>query len=366
MIKAGGLAQEPSDSGVAHFLEHMVFYGTENFPNGIFEGLESYGLDIGKHLNAWTSCDATTYMFTANTSESLGVVLKALDDIATSATFPENLIERERNVILEEARPDESIDGLEDEIFEGMYREGTPYEDCNILGTDESIKAVTSQDLKEYYDLWYRPELMSVILVGDRPAEVLAAKIIEQFSDNPEKDGPEPISTLVSDPFSETKIRTFSHPETTNIVSVDYSAPLAKQGTLGSEYETFLLNLVFNMAHDQLITRVKSGDIAFSEPWGYVFRWDQSLRFFGWGFDSDNPQEELKELLKEVRFLEEAGFSEAQLQAELAEMTTFVNDKLAGSPGYQDWEYAEDLVDHFLNGDSVPDAEYEAELWLSW
>ncbi|MDC0245396.1 insulinase family protein [Acidimicrobiaceae bacterium] len=366
VIKAGGLAQEPADSGVAHFLEHMVFYGSENFPDGIFEVLESYGIDSATHLNAWTSCDATTYTFTANSSENLGMVLKALDDIATSATFPENLIERERNVILEEARPDESIDGLEDAVSEGMYREGTPYEACNILGTDEGIRAVTSQDLKEYYDLWYRPDLMSVILVGDLPTEILETKIIEQFSDNPEKAGPEPITTLISDPFSETKIRTFSHPETTNIVSVDYSAPFAKQGTLGSEYESFILNLAFDMTHEQIVTRVESGEISFSEPWGSTFLWDRHLRFFGWGFDSENPQEELKELLKEIRFLKEEGFSEALLQAELAEMTTVINDGLNQSIGRQDYEYAQDLVNHVLTETPVPDAEYMAELKLSW
>ena len=366
VIKAGGLAQVPADSGIAHFVEHMVFYGTENFPDGIFEELENYGISIGTHLNAWTSCDATTYTFTANNSENLEMVLKALDDIATSATFPEDLIERERNVILEEARPDESIDGIEDELFSEMYREGTPYEDCNTIGTDEGIRAVTSQDLTEYYDLWYRPDLMSVILVGDLPTAILETKLIEQFSDNPEKDGPEPIPTLISDPFSETKIRTLSHPETTNIVSIDYSAPLAQQGTLGSEYENFLLDLSFDIAHEQILTRVELGETTFSEPWGFVFQWDLNLKFFGWGFNSDNPQEELKELLKEIRFLKEEGFSEGLLESELAELTIVLNDGLGQSAGRQDHSYADALVTHVLTGSPVADPETLTKLWLSW
>ena len=366
VVKAGGLVQVPVDSGIAHFVEHMVFQGTQNFPNGIFDGLEGYGINVGTHINGWTSCDATTYAFRATSRENLEMVLKALDDIATLATFPEDRIEVEKNIILEEARPDESIDGIKHELFREMYTEGTLYEECNTIGTSEGIRNVTSQDLIEYYDLWYRPDLMAVILVGDLPTEELETKIIDHFADNPEKSGPGSIRTQTPNPYGEMKIRTFTHSEVENIVSIDFSAPFASQGTSGSEYEKFLLNLVFDLAHEHMLTRAEYGDITFSKPWGYVWSEDFNLRFFGWGFDSDNPAEELKELLKEVRFLKETGFSEGLLEKELAELTNALNDGLGASAGRQDGSYADDLVTHFINGVPVADPQFLTETWLSW
>ena len=366
VVKAGGLAQVPVDSGIAHFVEHMVFSGTKNFPDGIFDGLEGYGINVGTHINGWTSCDATTYDFRATNEENLEMVLKALDDIATLATFPEDRIEVERNIILEEARPDESIDGIKHELFREMYTEGTLYEECNTIGTSEGIRNVTYRDLIDYYDLWYRPDLMAVVLVGDLPTEELETKIIDHFADNPEKGGPVPVRTQISDPYGEMKIRTFTHPEVESIVSVDFSAPFARQGTLGSEYEKFLLNLVFDLAHEHILTRAEYGYTKFSQPWGYVWSEDFNLRFFGWGFNSDNPAEELKELLKEVRFLKEAGFSEDLLEKELTELTKSLDDRLGMSVGRQDWSYADDLVAHFINGVPVADSQSLTETWLSW
>jgi len=366
VVKAGGLAQMPVDSGIAHFVEHMVFQGTQNFPNGIFDGLEGYGINVGTHINGWTSCDVTTYVFRATNRENLEIVLKALDDIATLATFPEDRIEVERNIILEEARPDESIDGIKHELFREMYTEGTLYEECNTIGTSEGIRNVTSQDLIDYYDLWYRPDLMAVVLVGDLPTEELETKIIDHFADNPEKSGPGSVRTQISNPYGEMKIRTFTHPEVESIVSVDFSAPFARQGTLGSEYEKFLLNLVFDLAHEHILTRAEYGYTKFSQPWGYIWSEDFNLRFFGWGFDSDNPEEELKELLKEVRFLKETGFSEDLLEKELAELTNALNDSLGASVGRQDESFADDLVTHFINGVPVADPQFLTETWLSW
>ena len=90
------------------------------------------------------------------------------------------------------------------------------------------------------------------------------------------------------------------------------------------------------------------------------------MRFFGWGFDSDNPEEELKELLKEVRFLKETGFSEDLLEKELAELTNALNDSLGASAGRQDESFADDLVTHFINGVPVADPQFLTEIWLSW
>ena len=366
VVKAGGLTQAPVDSGIAHFLEHMVFQGTQNFPDGIFEGLEGHGINVGTHINGWTSCDATTYAFTATNSENLEMALKALDDIATLATFPEDQIEVEKSIILEEARPDESIYGIEQKLFREMYTEGTLYEECNTIGTSEGIRNVTSQDLIEHYDSWYRTDLMAVVLVGDLPTEELETKIIDHFADNPEKSGPGSIRTQILNPYGEMKIRTFTHPEVENIVSIDYSAPFASQGTLGSEYEKFLLNLVFDLAHEHIVTRVEYGDTIFSEPWGFVWPEDFNLRFFGWGFNSDNPAEELKEFFKEVRFLKEVGFSKGLLEKELAELTNALNDGLGRSTGRQDWSYADDFVTYFINGTPVADPQSLTNTWLSW
>ncbi len=367
VITAGGLAQEDKDSGLAHFVEHMVFAGTENFPNGIFEELAPYGMNVGTHLNAWTSCDLTTYTFSAKSEEVLEVALQALDDIATSAILPEERVPIERDIIIEEFGYGESLDGTTSKLFQDMYIEGTPYEECNVIGTLDGINSVTSQDLTDYYNTWYRPDLMAVILVGDLPVAQLEELIITHFEDNPSISGPDAVTGTALEQSTGTKVRTFSHPDINSFVSVDFELPqLSSPGSIGQDYELFLQWLIYYLIDSHLSSRVADGDANFSEPWQDFWSETENLSFFGWGFLSENPVDELKAFLKEFRYLEENGFSENDLSQALASLSSWNEVNLLQKQTYQDYEYADDLVFSFAVGVPVENEEETAERWSTW
>ena len=163
---------------------------------------------------------------------------------------------------------------------------------------------------------------MAVVLVGDLPSSQLEEKIIEHFKDNPTVSGPDPVMGNTLEQSTGTKIRTFSHPDINSLVSVDFELPkVSSPGSIGQDYERFLQWLIYYLIDSHLSSRVADGDASFSEPWQDFWFETPNLSFFGWGFLSENPVDELKAFLKEFRYLEENGFSGNDLSQGLASLS---------------------------------------------
>ncbi len=138
VVDAGSALQDPDQSGAAHFLEHMLFNGTERFPdNELTAVLRSFGAEFGADVNAYTSSDETVYELTMPNDR--GVVDTGLDVLSewlSAATITEDAVTSERGVVLDEFRGrEESVDGREFAAIDALFLDGTPYQGQQPIGT---------------------------------------------------------------------------------------------------------------------------------------------------------------------------------------------------------------------------------------
>ncbi|MEM8888410.1 MAG: pitrilysin family protein, partial [Bacteroidota bacterium] len=183
-VNAGSLQEDDDQQGLAHFLEHMCFNGTTNFPKSdLVDYLESIGTKFGAHLNAYTAFDETVYMLKIPTddAEKFDKGLQILEDWAHNVTLDPEEIEKERGVVISEWRTRLGAqDRMQQETLPVIFY-GSRYPDRVPIGKTEIIESFTPETLERFYKDWYRPELMAVVAVGDFDVDQVEAQIKEKF-----------------------------------------------------------------------------------------------------------------------------------------------------------------------------------------
>ena len=207
--RVGSIQEEEEQRGLAHFLEHMCFNGTEHFPgNELIRYLESVGVKFGENLNAYTAIEQTVYNISnvpATRESVLDSCLLILYDWSNALTLAGEEIDKERSVIHEEWR------SRSNPVLR-MYERALPrlYPDSRYghrlpIGLMSVVDNFKHEALRAYYEKWYRPDLQAIIVVGDIDVNRMEEKIKKLFSpirmpENPAKreylavaDNPEPI-----------------------------------------------------------------------------------------------------------------------------------------------------------------------------
>lgn len=198
--RVGSILEEPHQRGLAHFLEHMAFNGTEHFRGdgkslGIVPWCETVGIKFGANLNAYTSIDQTVYNISSAPTTREGVVdscLLILHDWSNSLLLTGEEIDKERGVIHEEwrtRRAGMAAQRLMELSIPKVYK-GTKYEDCLPIGTMEVVDNFEYDALRSYYRKWYRPDLQAIIIVGDIDVDKIENKIKALFSPIPKAVNP--------------------------------------------------------------------------------------------------------------------------------------------------------------------------------
>ena len=193
--RVGSILEEPRQRGLAHFLEHMAFNGTKHFPGkngkpGIVPWCESIGVKFGANLNAYTSIDQTVYHIGSAPIARDGIIdscLLVLHDWSHYLLLEDEEIDKERGVIHEEwrtRRAGMAVQRMQEQVMPKIY-EGTKYEDCMPIGSMEIVDNFPYQDLRDYYQKWYRPDLQAIVVVGDIDVDKMEKKIKKTFSSIP-------------------------------------------------------------------------------------------------------------------------------------------------------------------------------------
>ena len=193
--RVGSILEEPRQRGLAHFLEHMAFNGTKHFPgkNGkpsIVPWCETIGVRFGTNLNAYTSVDQTVYNISAAPISRAGVLdscLLILNDWSHYILLEDKEIDKERGVIHEEwrtRRAGMAMQRLQEDVMPIIYK-GSKYEDCLPIGSMDIVDHFPYNDLRDYYQKWYRPDLQAIIIVGDIDVNQVEQKVKKLFSKIP-------------------------------------------------------------------------------------------------------------------------------------------------------------------------------------
>jgi len=214
--KVGSVLEEDNQRGLAHFLEHMAFNGTKNFPEkALLNYLESVGVKFGENINAYTAFDETVYNLSNVPVSREGIIdsaLLVLHDWSSFISLTDEEVDKERGVIHEEwrSRNDANLRVWE-QLFPVIY-EGSQYAYRFPIGTMDVILNFKYQELRDYYEKWYRPDLQAIIVVGDIDVDQIEGKIKKLFSNIPKplnpaeriyyevSDNEDPIVAFATDP----------------------------------------------------------------------------------------------------------------------------------------------------------------------
>ena len=198
--RVGSILEKPNQRGLAHFLEHMAFNGSQNFQGtpespGIVHWCEAHGIKFGANLNAYTSVDETVYHISAvpvTHEPNIDSCLLILHDWSHYLNLSDKQIDKERGVIHEEwrtRRAGMAVQRLMEDALPVIYK-GSKYADCMPIGNMNIVDHCPYKDLRDYYKEWYRPDLQAIIIVGDIDVNRTEQKIIKLFSNIPVQENP--------------------------------------------------------------------------------------------------------------------------------------------------------------------------------
>jgi zinc protease len=179
-VKAGSSLEDNDQRGIAHLVEHMCFNGTEHFAkDSLVDYFESIGMKFGPEVNAYTSFDETVYELEipADDPVILEKSLLVLHDWASSVSFDQDELDKERGVVIEEWRLGRGASGRVEDKEIPFLLNGSRYGERQPIGDPEIIKTVTRARVLDFYKKWYRPDLMSVVIVGDADPVMLSRRI---------------------------------------------------------------------------------------------------------------------------------------------------------------------------------------------
>ena len=184
-VGTGSLNEADGQEGLAHYLEHMAFKGTEHFPPGeLIAYFESLGLRFGQHQNASTDFDQTMYTLSLPDTrpETLDKGLLYFADIAFRMRLAAEDVDKERSVILEEKRAGKGVhQRLTDKLFPELLP-GSRAAHRLPIGLKETIARLQRDDFVAYYTTWYHPSKMTILAVGDAPADTIVETITKHFA----------------------------------------------------------------------------------------------------------------------------------------------------------------------------------------
>lgn len=369
--KVGSILEEENQRGLAHFLEHMCFNGTENYPgSGIIDYLESIGVKFGQNLNAATSIDETIYNISNVPVARQSVqdsVLLILHDWANALTLDPEEIDKERGVIHQEWRlTNKGQMRILEKVLPEMYPNNR-YGERLPIGTMEVVDNFPPQVLRDYYEAWYRPDLQGVIVVGDIDVDYIEGKIKDMFSDI---EMPENAKERIYYPVDDTPGTIYaigSDPEQTQgIVEMMFKTDAFPKEMKGSsEYllTKYMMRMVGTMLDQRLTDMQQKPDAPFAQAgadYGSYFVASTKDAFNISSVAKDNDllpgfEAVYRELLRAVR----GGFTVGEYERARSEYLSRLEKAYNGRDKRQNEAYVNEYVSHFVDNEPIPSIEDE-------
>ena len=371
VVNAGSILETDDQQGLAHFMEHMCFNGTKRFPkNQLVDYLQSIGVKFGQHLNAYTSFDETVYFLPipSDSPEKLEKGFQIIEDWAFNTVLTPEEIDKERGVVLEEYRlglgAGKRMQGryISKMMHDSHYAERLP------IGQKEVLEKFKHQSLINFYKDWYRPNLMSVIVVGDIDVAEMEKKIISHFSSykNPAN---EKLRKVYDVP---------NHKETFVAVESDKEASSAQVQLMYKDYGTpkpvvnvgdFKNSLVEGLFSTLLNTRLDELTNSATPPFTYGYS------YYGGTFarnkkayqsvamsQEDKQLNALKVLVTENERAKKFGFTQGELDRSKAEFLASIEKAYNDRDKTNSVNFVGEYQANFLEKEPVPGIEWTYQM----
>lgn len=364
-VNVGSVLEDPDQLGLAHFVEHMAFNGSEHFAKQeLIDYLQGIGMRFGADINAYTGFDETVYRLTVPTDdpELLDTALLVFGDWAGRVAFEGEEIDKERGVVLEEWRRSQGagmrlLDRQLPLIFAGsLYAQRLP------IGTAESIENSTHEALRRFYEDWYRPDLMAVVAVGDFDLDRVEGLIREHLGDLENPENPRQRPEIEVPGHAEPRVSVETDPELTRTqVSVLYKHEAAETGTVAD----YRRDLAAGLYHQMLNARLQELTQAEDPPFVFAFSGEGALVRSAEVYQLDAMAREgeveraLEAVLTEVERVERHGFTQSELKRAKTEVLRAFEQMYEERDKQQSATLANEFVRNFLAGEPIPGIERE-------
>ena len=376
--KVGSILEEPQQRGLAHFLEHMAFNGTKNFPGdenglGIIPWCETKGIKFGTNLNAYTSVDQTVYNISNVPTENINVVdscLLILHDWSSAIKLLDKEIDKERGVIREEWRSRNSgMQRIMTDALPTLFPD-SKYSDCMPIGSIDVINNFPYQDIREYYAKWYRPDLQGIVIVGDINVDDIEAKLKKVFADvkaptspaeriyYPVPDNQEPLIYIGTD--KEVKTPSF------NIFYKHEATPDSIKNTVNYYATQYMLNMAITMLNNRLAELIQTAEPPFTSAnvgYGNFFLAKTKEAFTLSGSSKlDGIELAMKTVLQEAERARRFGFTATEYERARANYLQAIETAYNERDKRKSGVFVDEYVNSFLDNEPIPGLEAECAI----
>jgi zinc protease len=364
----GALLENDNQDGLAHFLEHMAFNGTEHFPGkSIISNLEKHGVEFGNDINAYTSYEETVYNLSDVPVDSPGLIdscLLVLYDWSDYISLTDGEIDAERGVIKEEWRTRRDADFRMMEKYLPVLLKDSKYEVRDIIGDLNVIENFSYSTLRDYYSKWYRPDLQAVSVVGDFNPQEMEKKIKDLFSKLGKVDNPSPRPVFEVPYHRETLFVLATDKEaSTSVVSVyiKHKAPLPEEKNLAyyrNQIVIRMMNSMINTRINELLQKgtppFVTGSVSFSE----LVRGVDALSISA----TANPNQEdlaLRSIFTEAERARRYGFTSGELERAKANLLTSYENYYKQKDKIPNDSYEFEIQNYFLTGEPLTSIDFD-------
>ena len=372
----GAIQEDDNQQGLAHFLEHMAFNGTKTYPGkSMIEYLEKIGVKFGANLNAFTSWDLTQYYMEDVPVARESVIdstLMILHDWSHFITLDEKEIDAERGVIQEELRTRDGASWRSTIEMLKAVGKGTLYAERNLIGHLDGLKSFTYDDIRTFYDKWYRPDYQAVVVVGDIDVDKVEQKIKSMMADIPAPVADAAKKDVIVIPDNEEPIVSiFTDPEMQRtMLQIHYKSqamPKQMNNTLAYEVKQILTSYISAMINERLSDISRKPDAPFISA---AFSPAQSFGICptlevtsGQVMTQDGKlMEGYKALLTEMERMRRYGFTEGEYERAKSNMLSALENQYNSRDDREHATFAERCIDNFREGKPLYDAETEYQL----
>ena len=357
LVNVGAVDETDEEAGIGHFIEHMLFNGTTDYPgNSLGEALREIGVELGPDINAHVGHDETVYQIAVrlDAAHKAPLVFHALAQMAGAATFEDDAVESERGIVLDEMRfRRESVNGFINSEFDRVYTQGTPYEGRDPAGTIDTVNSMTPEMLRAFYEKWYVPSNMAVVAVGDITVENLEALVEEHFEPLPSGEGRQPPSVDITPAGSSSHVVTDPRQGVTYI-SLDIPIAPHDHSTVGGDRLVTMEFLTEVMIQNRLNDAYHRGELSQVDPPQFTtFAYNRALRYYGTNWQGDNLDSASTDYLSVLLTAQEHGFTPGDLQRAVSQIEAFLQFQLNNAPTTQDNGWAGLYQEHFFYGADI-------------
>ena len=369
--RVGSIQENDDQRGLAHFLEHMCFNGTDNFKgNEVMRWCESIGVKFGTDLNAYTSIDRTVYNISnvpTDRQSALDSCLLILHDWADGLTLDPAEIDKERGVIHEEWRLRTSPQMRMLERSLPKLYPGSKYGQRMPIGLMEIIDNFKPQTLRDYYEKWYRPDNQAIIVVGNVDVAYIEKKIKELFGgiklpenaaqvvDEVVPENAEPIYVIEKDKEQQT-----------NMVSLMFKHevfPDSLKGTMAFLMQNYMKNVSMSMLNARLGELAQKSDCPFvsasANDGTYLF----SKTMDALSLDADPKDGQLEAslgaVMREARRAAEFGFTATEFQRAKAKIESSLDKMYSNKDKRYNAQFVNEYVQNYLDNEPIPSLDDE-------